>query len=407
MEREGQNSMKIAIIGPKGLPIPPVKGGAVETLVDCILLENEKFKALEIDVYTIYDTDAIEASQKYSMANFTFLSRNKIYTKYRDKLVSMLRKVFRVTVTYTYARDLCRKIESKGYDKIIIEGDSSLIVPISTVVGKDKVYYHIHHNPLLTNHDEFRNEISHCHKVIAVSNFIKNGIHKCMGNTAVICEVLKNCYHYDSNQGSVKYTRQYFNLKEDDIVISFSGRPIPDKGVKELLLAFKNLAREYSNIKLMIIGNPGFGNQIVTDYQGELKGIAHDLGDRVIFTGFISHNHMFEIYSLSDIGVVPSIYDDPAPLVVIECMASGLPLVVTDSGGIPEYITPECALMVTRNENLLQNLEESLRYLIDNPNLRKEMSIKALNQSSKFTEEAYYYNFLKILKNKGEKDDES
>ena len=407
MEREGQNSMKIAIIGPKGLPIPPVKGGAVETLVDCILLENEKFKALEIDVYTIYDTDAIEASQKYSMANFTFLSRNKIYTKYRDKLVSMLRKVFRVTVTYTYARDLCKKIEGKNYDKVIIEGDASLIIPIANKIGKDRVYFHIHHNPLLTNHDEFRNEISHCHKVIAVSDFIKNGIHKCMGNTAVICKVLKNCYRYDTNQGNVKYTRQYFNLKEDDIVISFSGRPIPDKGVKELLLAFKRLVREYSNIKLMIIGNPGFGNQVITDYQKELEEIAQGLGDRVIFTGFISHNHMFEIYSLSDIGVVPSTYDDPAPLVVIECMASGLPLVVTDSGGIPEYITPECALMVTRNENLVQNLEESLRYLIDNPKLRKEMSIKALNQSSKFTEEAYYYNFLKILKNKGEKDDES
>lgn len=399
--------MKIAIIGPKGLPIPPVKGGAVETLVDCILSKNEKIRALEIDVYTIYDKDAIATSKKYSMANFTFLSRNKIYTKYRDKLVSLLRKVFKVTVTYTYARDLCKKIESKDYDKVIIEGDASLIIPVANTIGKDKVYFHIHHNPLLTNHDEFRNEIGHCQEVIAVSNFIKNGIHKCMGKTSVNCEVLKNCYRSEVNQGMVKYTRQYFNLQEDDIIISFSGRPIPDKGVKELLLAFKKLAKEYGNIKLMIIGNPGFGNQIVTDYQEELKGIAHDLGDRVIFTGFISHNHIFELYSLSDIGVVPSIYDDPAPLVVIECMASGLPLVVTDSGGIPEYITPECALMVTRNENLVQNLEECLRYLIDNPKLREEMGIKALNQSSKLTEEAYYYNFLRILKNKGEKDDES
>lgn len=391
--------MKVAIIGPQGLPVPPVKGGAIETLIDVILKENEKHRQLDIDVYTVYDEEAIKESKNYSNVNFIFLLKNKRYIKIRNKFISLLRKVFKIDVPYTYATCICKYLKKNSYDKVVIEGDSSLVLPIEKIVGKERVYFHIHHNPLSTNHDEFRNELQHCHEVIAVSDYIKEGIFTCIENRTFNCVTLRNCYHLnEAREQNHPYNRQSLGIAEDDVVIVFSGRPIPDKGVKELLLAFQLLTQSYDNIKLLIVGNSGFGNQVMTEYEEELRKIAQNLDDKVLFTGFVPHHQILQVYRLADIGVVPSIYDDPAPLVVIECMAAGLPLIVTDSGGIPEYVTGECAIIVKRQEDVINALKESLITLIDNQELRETMSRNALTHSQQFTEEKFYREFVKLLK---------
>lgn len=398
MKRE-ENKMKVAIIAPEGLPVPPVKGGAIETLIDIMLKENEKHRQLDIDVYTVYDEDAIKAAEKYSTVNFIFLLKNKKYIKLKNKFVSLCRKVFKIKLRYTYAYEICKHMKGKNYDKVIIEGDSNLIIPVANVVGKEKVFFHIHHNPLSTNHEEFCNELRHCHEVIAVSDYIKEGIFTCMGNGTFNCVTLKNCYHLNEVGGqNYQYSRQSLGIGEDDKVIVFSGRPIPNKGVKELLLAFKSLVESYDNIKFLIVGNSGFGNEVMTEYEEELRKIAKGLDGKVLFTGFVPHDQILEVYRLADIGVVPSIYNDPAPLVVIECMAAGLPLIVTDSGGIPEYVTDECAIIIKREDDIVNGLKESLITLIDNQELRETMSRNALTHSQQFTEEKFYREFIRLLK---------
>ena len=48
--------MKIALVSTMNLPVPAVRGGAVEELTTHIINENEKQKKFEIDLYTIYDS---------------------------------------------------------------------------------------------------------------------------------------------------------------------------------------------------------------------------------------------------------------------------------------------------------------------------------------------------------------
>ena len=93
---------------------------------------------------------------------------------------------------------------------------------------------------------------------------------------------------------------------------------------------------------MLIVGNSGFGIETTTNYDQILLEIASQMKDKVVFTGFIHNKQLPMIHSIADIAVVPSIYDEPAGLVVIEALASGLPLIITDSGGMPEYINNEC-----------------------------------------------------------------
>ena len=70
-------------------------------------------------------------------------------------------------------------------------------------------------------------------------------------------------------------------------------------------------------------------------------------------------------YNSANIAVVPSIWDEPAGRVVLEAEAAGLPLIVSDAGGIAEYTNDECAITVKRGENFVQDLKNSILYLIN------------------------------------------
>lgn len=396
--------MKIAIICPYGLPVPAIKGGAIETLVNLIIDKNEEKKRLIIDVFTTFDKEAIDISKKYNNSKFVFLCKNAKYVKLKNKLISLLRKIFNVDISYTYNQEVVKYLKKNNYDRIIVEGDSSLIDSIVKVVDKNKIFFHIHHDPCNVNYKSFSNQLSNCNKVIAVSNYIKDRLAFFICDNPSKVEILYNCIdtkNFNKNilKDDLKRNRNKYGIKESDLVIMFVGRPIPEKGVKELLLAFKEAVKNNRNLKLLIVGNSGFGNQITTDYDNELYNISNDIKEYVIFTGFIHNNLLPKIHSIADIAVVPSKCNEAAGLVVVEAMASGLPLITTNSGGIPEYTNEECAIIIERDENLQKNILNSINNLINNKKLRSEMSKKAQVYSKRFNNEIYYNEFIKILEN--------
>lgn len=394
--------MKIAIICSSGLPVPAVKGGAIETLVEIICKENETYKKLDIDVYSIFDEEAIVESKKYEKSNFIYLCKNKNYMKIRNKLVSFNRKILKIDSIYTYPKEVAKKINN-SYDKVIVEGDASLILPIAKKVDKEKIYFHIHHNPLSTNHEQFTKEISSVNSVIAVSEFISKAMKKCMMPKNVQTIVLKNCtdikkFNKSKYENERVELRKKYNINHHDVAIMFSGRPVQQKGIKELLLAFKALCDKYNNIKLIIVGNSRFGKEVTTEFDKELKEIAETIKEKVIFTGFIHNSKMPQIHAMSDIAVIPSIYDDPAPLVVMECMASGLPIITTDSGGIPEYIGKNNCICIKRDNNIVKDLQISLQKLIINKEYRNILGEKAHNYAQQFNRRKFYEDFINIKK---------
>ena len=227
--------MKIAIICSQGFPVPAVKGGAIETLVEIICKENEIYRELDIEVYSIYDDDAIESSKSYKDSKFIYSCKNKKYVYVKNKFVSLCRKIFKININYAYAEEITKKIDD-SYNKVIIEGDASLILPISKKVNKEKLYFHIHHNPLSTNHAEFRKEISSVNKVITVSNFISKCINKCMSQEKenVQTTVLRNCtdvkeFNVNNYKQERNKLRDKYNIKDNELVIMFTGRPVPQR----------------------------------------------------------------------------------------------------------------------------------------------------------------------------------
>ena len=103
------------------------------------------------------------------------------------------------------------------------------------------------------------------------------------------------------------------------------------------------------------------------------------------------------LYHISDIIVLPSIWNDPAPLTIIESITCGKPLITTYSGGIPEYANDKNSLIYRIDDELVSNIAQGIKYLAENEDVRKQLELNAINESKNWTKKSYYDDFLKCM----------
>jgi glycosyltransferase involved in cell wall biosynthesis len=108
------------------------------------------------------------------------------------------------------------------------------------------------------------------------------------------------------------------------VILYVAGPNNPTKGIAELLPAFLRLRTRYPGIRLRVVGDPP-------------EGIAGGEGVEVI--GRVAREAMPGEYRRSDLFVLPTLADN-TPVTLMEAMASGLPVVATAVGGIPELVAP-------------------------------------------------------------------
>ena len=157
---------------------------------------------------------------------------------------------------------------------------------------------------------------------------------------------------------------QSFDVHEELKVLCVS-RLIERKGIRFLIEAI-GLLKDHK-IKLVLVGE---GNQ-----EEELKkmAIALDVADKVEFNGYVDHNDISDIYKSSDVFVLPSLNEGMSNA-LLEAVASGLPVLVTDTGGTSELIDGNGMIVPMGDSNAIA---EGIREFIHNPETRREMGVKS------------------------------
>jgi glycosyltransferase involved in cell wall biosynthesis len=120
------------------------------------------------------------------------------------------------------------------------------------------------------------------------------------------------------------------------ITCMFLANHTPNKGLPVLLEAFAGLERPY----LLIVGGE---KRTDVDYEAYVRGCGR--GQQIIVTGRLSDAEVGAAMRRSDLFVFPSLADT-FPLVVLEAMAQGLPVLASRVGGIPHQLTDECGVLV-------------------------------------------------------------
>lgn len=389
--------MNIAIVTPGGLPVPPVKGGAIENLIFTLINENESSdKPINIDVYGIED----EFNEVYNT--------NQIHTKYyfvkKDKKILKNKFITKISnkINYSYFlnQTIC-KIKNKKYDYIVVENRPNYVKRINKK-NSSKIVLHMH-NEHLTSEQDYKEVVDICNSIIVVSEYIKKRIIDKYNVDSNKIKVLHNGINTNkfckSSLDDRLSLRKKFRLNEEDFVVLFSGRLSKEKGVLELIKSFEKIDKNI-NIKLLIVGAKWFGKNVKDEFIENLAKVAKGMEDRIIFTGYIDYNEVSKIYSMADIAVLPSIWDDPLPLTVLECMSVGLPIISTISGGIPEMVDETCGILLERDEKLEENLANKIEFLYYNDSIRMKMSEAARkNVKEQFTNNHFYNSFKNILNN--------
>ena len=167
----------------------------------------------------------------------------------------------------------------------------------------------------------------------------------------------------------------------------YTGRLIETKGVKELISAFNNVKK--TNYKLLIVGGTKKDNSFIK----QLRRLSKN-NSNIIYTGFLNYSDIQKIYKIADYGIVPSIWEEPFALTVVEHLASGHPVIITKSGGMPELVNSKCSIIIEKNENIIENLTNA----IEDIEYKKFNSDDCIKQAEKFSEEKYIDNFIKLLK---------
>lgn len=404
--------MKIAIVTPGIAPVPATKGGAVESLIEHILNENELREELDIDLYSIYEKNAEEVSKKYNKTNFIFV-KPSFFSKVLDNIIyffvkNILRKKNNMTYRnlakrFEYIFRLKREFLNRDYEKIILENHTTLYLSLK---GKNrekyngKYYMHLH-NEINSTYgcNEIANETKN---VIGVSQFICESVsEKLNGYPKENFKVLYNCidierFNKEVWMDDISKLRDKYGIKSDDVVVIFSGRLTKEKGILELLKAFNKI--DYKNIKLVIMGSYFFDSDMSSSQMDEINKLTENIKDKVIFTGYIPYSDTPKIYSIADFAVLPSMWEEPAGLTIIEAMATGLPVIATYSGGIPEYLSDEDDLLIKRDEQIIEELTKKIKLLYEDKALRVKLGEKNREKAKKFNIKSYYYNFIDILK---------
>ena len=135
-----------------------------------------------------------------------------------------------------------------------------------------------------------------------------------------------------------KLITDHFGLEKDSYIL-FLGRLVPEKGIRYLVEAFKNVKTDK---KLVIAG----GSSDTDSFMEELKELAKG-DDRILFTGFVQGAMLDELYSNAYIYTLPSDLEG-MPLSLLEAMSYGNCCLVSD--------IPECTEVV--EDNALLNMDE-------------------------------------------------
>jgi glycosyltransferase involved in cell wall biosynthesis len=123
--------------------------------------------------------------------------------------------------------------------------------------------------------------------------------------------------------------RREFHINKNDLIIGSIGRLTKQKGYEYLLKAFNLLLKNKDNVKLVIAGDG--------EDRDELMHMAKELqvAERVIFAGH--RKDIPNIIRSFDVFVLSSLWEGQ-PITIIEAMAAGVPIVVTDVGGNSEIL---------------------------------------------------------------------
>ena len=167
-------------------------------------------------------------------------------------------------------------------------------------------------------------------------------------------------------------------LRDGKVNILFLGRLEQRKGLGILLRAYAQVKELMPELRLVIVGSSR--DRARRRYEQFVEG--HGVRD-VVFAGFVSDEDKPRYFASADIYCAPNTGKESFGIVLLEAMASGIPVVASDIPGFAQVINPGREGILVRRDDPL-NLASALSLLAGNPDLRARLAAAGLRRAQAF-----------------------
>lgn len=155
-----------------------------------------------------------------------------------------------------------------------------------------------------------------------------------------------------------------FNISQEQPILLFIGNHTPNKGLETVLRVASRLSKPAS----VVVGGRLLSLNEPSEWQAKITPAS---GVNVIFTDYLTTSEQRALYHLSDLLLFPSLADT-LPLTILEAMASGLPVIAYDIGGISYQLDNQSGVLIPPGD--VQAFCQDVEMLLNNQGLRKEIS---------------------------------
>lgn len=180
--------------------------------------------------------------------------------------------------------------------------------------------------------------------------------------------------------------KKELGIEDSDFVFIFLGRLVKDKGINELISAFKKLSTQKNNVKLLLLGK----------YEHELDPVLPETefeintNDNIILAGWQTDTRPYLL--ISNVSILPS-YREGFPNVVLEAGAMGLPCIVTNISGCNEIIKDQHNGVIIPPKDEVK-LFEAMKSIVIDKKLVNEMALNSRSVIVNNYERSFVWNSL-------------
>lgn len=350
--------MKILVITPGNLPVPPVKGGSVETVIDEIFNRVAKEEAVTIMGCTIDNYPESTLMSK----NYTL-----IQLPYKEQ--------------YSYLDRGLSEFIKNNYGLIQIENRPTYVPKVKAAFPDIPIILSLHSLTFMDklSNPEAESILAKVDGVLTVSHFITQTM---KGRFPAYSKLFHtNHLGVDSEkfipreEKEKKHLRKQWGIKgiKNYPKLLYVGRIVPKKGLHTLIASIALLKSKYPKISLIIVGSSWPGKKKETSYMRKIRYLTRQLKVETHYTGYIPPAKMEQVYHLGDIFVCPTHFQEGLPLVNMEAMASGIPVISANRGGINEVIQNGKTGILVDKYKSPSAYAKAIKLLLTNPNLTEEL----------------------------------
>ncbi|HEY3368255.1 MAG TPA: glycosyltransferase family 4 protein [Symbiobacteriaceae bacterium] len=352
--------MRICLICTEKLPVPPIRGGAIQQYIAAVAPRLSRAHAVTV----ICRSDpALPAEEMLAAVRIVRLPAGDQGVYFRNVAVWLS--------------------EQPVFQLVVLFNRPAFAVQIAGAARGARLALSMHNDmfePDRLTRSAGQAVLDRTDRVVCISAYVRRNIERLYPTYS---HKFRTVY---SGVDTVRYgpvwaklkermlVRQRLGLKPGDLVVLHVSRFSPRKGNRLLLDAMAQALPLCPQAKLLVVGSSRYGTNELDDYGQSFRRDAMErLNGAAVFTGFVPPADVAELYLAGDLFVVTSQWQEPLARVHYEAMAAGLPIVTTDRGGNCEVIEEGKSALVARPHDDPAAFADHIARLLEEPELRDRL----------------------------------